>query len=55
MCIYLGSSVKPQTGKNRTFQWWRHFDKLQVKQELSAARKGAIGRTSSRHSGSIQT
>ena len=34
MCIYLGSSVKPQSGKNRTFQCRRHFDTLEVKHEL---------------------
>ena len=40
MCIYLGSSVKPQSGKNRTFQCRRHFDTLEVKvkHELSPER-----------------
>ena len=31
--------VKPQSGKNLTFQCRRHFDTLQVKHELSAERK----------------
>ena len=38
MCIYLASSVKPQSGKNRTFQCRRHFDTLEVKHELSPER-----------------
>ena len=38
MCIYLGFSVKPQSGKNRTFQCKRDFDTLEVKHELSPER-----------------
>ena len=43
--------MKPQSGKNRTFQCRRHFDALQAKHELIAeswGAKGGIGRTSSR-------
>ena len=30
--------MKPQSGKNRTFQCRRHFDSLKVKLELGAER-----------------
>ena len=47
MCIYLGSSVKPQSGKNRTFQFRRYVrGEGEAKAEREA--QGGIGRTSSR-------
>ena len=47
MCVYLGSSVKPQSGKKRTFQFRRY---VRGESEAWAERRaqGGIGRTNSR-------